>query len=59
MTGAPILHGALASFDCQISQIVSVGTHDILFCQAVALARNDHSHGLAYFDRRYHSLLKQ
>ncbi|WP_269933861.1 NADH-dependent FMN reductase RutF [Serratia liquefaciens] len=59
VTGAPILHGALASFDCQISQIVSVGTHDILFCQAVALTRNDHSHGLAYFDRRYHSLLKQ
>lgn len=59
VTGAPILHGALVSFDCQISQIVSVGTHDILFCQAVALARNDHSHGLAYFDRRYHSLLKQ
>ncbi|NLU18001.1 MAG: pyrimidine utilization flavin reductase protein F [Serratia liquefaciens] len=59
VTGAPILHGTLASFDCQISQIVSVGTHDILFCQAVALARNDHSHGLAYFDRRYHSLLKQ
>jgi flavin reductase len=58
-TGAPILHGAVASFDCRISQIVSVGTHDILFCQAVALARNDESHGLAYFDRRYHPLLKQ
>jgi len=58
-TGAPMLHGAIVSFDCQISQIVSVGTHDILFCQVVALTRNDDSHGLAYFDRRYHSLLKQ
>lgn len=59
VTGAPILHGAIVSFDCQISQLVSVGTHDILFCQVVALARNDDGHGLAYFDRRYHALLKQ
>ncbi|MOA20617.1 FMN reductase (NADH) RutF [compost metagenome] len=58
-TGSPILHGAVVSFDCQIGQIVSVGTHDIFFCQALALTRNDDSHGLAYFDRRYHSLLKQ
>ncbi|CAI2404842.1 NADH-dependent FMN reductase RutF [Serratia proteamaculans] len=58
-TGSPILHGAVVSFDCLISQIVSVGTHDILFCQAVALTRNDDSHGLAYFDRRYHALPKQ
>ncbi|MBP1129059.1 flavin reductase [Serratia sp. PL17] len=59
VTGAPILHGAIVSFDCQISQLVSVGTHDILFCQVVAITRNDDGHGLAYFDRRYHSLLKQ
>jgi flavin reductase len=48
-TGSPILSG---------TQITSVGTHDILICEAVALVRNDESHGLAYFDRRYHSLMR-
>ncbi|WP_061798232.1 NADH-dependent FMN reductase RutF [Serratia ficaria] len=55
-TGAPLLHGALASFDCRIEQIVSVGTHDILFCRVVALTCSEDGHGLAYFDRRYHPL---
>jgi flavin reductase len=56
-TGSPILSGAVASFDCKITQITTVGTHDILFCEAIALLRNDQSHGLAYFDRRYHPLM--
>lgn len=55
-TGSPILLGALVSFDCQITQTVSVGTHDVLFCQVVDVVRNDEGHGLAYFDRRYHAL---
>lgn len=57
-TGSPILSDALISFDCKISQITTVGTHDILFCDVVAIVRNDESHGLAYFDRRYHSLMR-
>lgn len=31
VTGCPQLEEALVSFDCRISQVVSVGTHDILF----------------------------
>ena len=58
-TGSPILTDALVSFDCKVTQITSVGTHDILFCEAVALRRNDDSHGLVYFDRRYHPLMRQ
>lgn len=58
-TGSPILSGALVSFDCKITQTTSIGTHDILFCEAVALVRNDESHGLAYFDRCYHPLMRQ
>lgn len=34
VTGCPQLEEALVSFDCRISQVVSVGTHDILFCDA-------------------------
>jgi len=38
-TGCPRLENALASFDCRISQVVSVGTHDILFCDIVSIVR--------------------
>jgi flavin reductase len=58
-TGSPVLTNALVSFDCNVTQITSVGTHDILICEAVALRRNDDSHGLVYFDRRYHPLMRQ
>lgn len=30
-TGAPVLESAVASFDCRVSQDVSIGTHGILF----------------------------
>lgn len=56
--GSPLLEGAVASFDCRISQVVSVGTHDILFCELVALERNDDTHGLVWFDRGYHQLMR-
>lgn len=59
VTGSPILAGAIASFDCKVTQMVSVGTHDILFCEAQALVCNDDTHGLIYFDRGYHHLLRQ
>lgn len=58
-TGSPILTDALVSFDCKITQVTRVGTHDILFCEAVAITRNDERHGLVYFDRRYHPLMRQ
>lgn len=58
VSGSPLLEGAVASFDCRISQVVSVGTHDILFCQLVALERNDDTHGLVWFDRGYHQLMR-
>jgi flavin reductase len=58
-SGSPLLDGALVSFDCIVTQVVSVGTHDILFCEALALVRNDETHGLAWFDRGYHHLLRQ
>lgn len=58
-SGSPLLDGALVSFDCKVAQVVSVGTHDILFCEVQALVRNDDTHGLAWFDRGYHHLLRQ
>lgn len=56
MTGSPVLEGAAASFDCRISHSTSVGTHDILFCEVLALKRQSDADGLVYFDRNYHGL---
>jgi len=57
-TGCPRLADALASFDCRISQVVSVGTHDILFCDIVAITRHPVPQGLVWFDRGYHALMR-
>ncbi|MCT9843172.1 pyrimidine utilization flavin reductase protein F [Leclercia adecarboxylata ATCC 23216 = NBRC 102595] len=57
-TGCPRLADALASFDCRISQVVSVGTHDILFCEIVAMTRHPVPQGLVWFDRGYHALMR-
>lgn len=56
-TGSPVLEGAAASFDCRVVRSTSVGTHDVLFCEAVAIALGDTAHGLIYFDRRYHDIV--
>jgi flavin reductase len=55
-TGAPLLQDALVSFDCRVQRHSTMGTHDVLFCEVVALAMGDAVQGLVYFDRRYHAL---
>lgn len=57
-TGCPRLEDALASFDCRISRVVSVGTHDILFCDIVSIIRHPSPQGLVWFDRGYHALMR-
>jgi flavin reductase len=56
-TGAPVLEGAAVSFDCRVVRSTSVGTHDVLFCEAVAIRIGAAAHGLIYFDRRYHDIV--
>ena len=56
VTGSPVMKGAAASFDCRVSQTISVGTHDILFCEVLALSREKATAGLVYFDRAYHAV---
>ncbi|RDT53926.1 NADH-dependent FMN reductase RutF [Phytobacter ursingii] len=57
-TGCPRLEGALASFDCHITQVVSVGTHDILFCEIQAIVHHPAPEGLVWFNRHYHTLMR-
>lgn len=56
VTGSPVLDGASASFDCRVMRTVSAGTHEVLFCEAVAVGFGQAASGLVYFDRRYHGL---
>jgi len=53
-TGAPVLHGAIANFDCRIIDTMQIGTHDVLICEAVAILSETESPGLLYVDRGYH-----
>jgi len=58
-TGAPALKGALANFDCHVSDTVRQGTHDVFFCRVVSIRMAqlaDHGSGLIYFKRNYHVL---
>jgi len=55
-SGAPMLDGATLAFDCKVSQTVSVGTHDILFCQVVHIRHPADPDVLVYFNRGYHPL---
>ena len=55
-TGSPVLEDAAASFDCRVVRATSAGTHDVLFCEAVAIAIGGAAQSLIYFDRRYHEI---
>ena len=55
-TGAPVLDGALACFDCSVADIVESGTHDVMFCTVLAVRMGSSANGLVYFDRRFHAV---
>jgi flavin reductase len=56
VTGAPVLDGAMVSCDCRVTQVLNVGTHDVLMCEVVAIGPGTGEAALFYFDRRYHRL---
>jgi flavin reductase len=53
-TGAPALDQAVVVFDCRITQIVEVGTHDVFFCSVEAVRTGPAHEGLIYYGRGYH-----
>lgn len=54
-TGAPVLQGAVASFDCRVADIIEKGTHCVIFAEVEAIRQGSlHEHGLIYFARDYH-----
>ena len=55
LTGAPLLLGALAWFDCEVESISEHGDHAIIVGRVVAAASTE-GEPLLYFARRYHRL---
>ena len=43
----------LVSFDCEVVQTMSVGSHDVLFCQVKAMKQSYGLNALMYFNRGY------
>ncbi|MCO6416925.1 flavin reductase [Siccirubricoccus sp. KC 17139] len=58
-TGAPVLQGAVVSFDCKVVDVVEKGTHLVVFGEVQGIrAGSVHDHGLIYFGRDYHPVGK-
>lgn len=56
LSGSPVLEEASVSFDCRLSQITEVGTHDVLICEVLSITISDRAQSLIYFNRQYHEL---
>jgi len=55
-TGAPVLDGALCSFDCRVATVFEFGSHRILVGEVLELATSG-SEPLAFSDRAYRRLV--
>ena len=57
-TGAPILEGAAAAFDCRVAETSDQSTHTVFFGDVVACAHLTGQDTLLYGARRYRQLRK-
>ena len=55
-TGAPVLKGALAVFDCEVIDSKDLATHRVLFGKVTGLRIGDRVEPLLYFNRAYRAL---
>lgn len=55
-TGSPVLSNAAVIFDCRIIDVKSVATHDVFYCQVVAIQEQPDTGALLYYQRGYHTL---
>jgi flavin reductase (DIM6/NTAB) family NADH-FMN oxidoreductase RutF len=55
-TGAPIIAGAIAWFDCTVESIARYGDHVVIIARVIDAWAAGHARPLLYFDGRYHAL---
>jgi flavin reductase (NADH) len=53
----PVLKGALASLEGEISQVQTIGTHLVYLVEIKNIILSDAGHGLIYFKRRFHPVM--
>lgn len=53
VTGARLLKGAPAAFDCQVDEMIDRATHSILIGRVLAVRSNPGAGALTYWDGRY------
>jgi flavin reductase (DIM6/NTAB) family NADH-FMN oxidoreductase RutF len=56
VSGAPLLKGGIAHFDCHVIATFTSGTHTIFIGEVVAARSNLQGKPLLYFDRKYQKL---
>ena len=56
VTGSPVLDDAAAAFDCRIVDTATVGTHDVFYCEVVAVRQANATGSLVYHDRKFHHI---
>jgi flavin reductase (DIM6/NTAB) family NADH-FMN oxidoreductase RutF len=55
-TGAPVLEGALVSFDCHLLEVKDVATHHVFLGKVIAVRVGGEATPLLYWRRAYHAL---
>ena len=56
VTGAPVLKGALAAFDCRLVELKVMATHMMLIGEVMGVSIGEHKPALLYMDRGYRTL---
>lgn len=57
LLGQPLLKGALASLEGEISQVQTIGTHLVYLVAIKNINLAEEGHGLIYFKRRFHPVM--
>jgi flavin reductase (NADH) len=57
--GQPVLKGALASLEGEISQVQTIGTHLVYLVEIKNIILSEAGHGLIYFKRRFHPVMME
>ncbi|WP_407049098.1 flavin reductase family protein [Methyloraptor flagellatus] len=55
-TRVPRLADAAVAFECRLTQVVAVGSHDVLICEVVAVHEGEEDSSLVYVGRKFRSL---
>ena len=55
----PVLKGALASLEGEITQVQTIGTHLVYLVEIKNIILSSEGHGLIYFKRRFHPVMME